>query len=975
MQPEDFPAPLRDAARHVFACSEFVTEAFARDSALWPDLERHDALGRLRTAGGEACWPEGRAPEPGAPEAEWQAWLRRWRRREMVRIAWRDLAGAASLEETLEDLSAFADDAIALALREAWALTTARYGSPAYADGEPMPLVVVGMGKLGGRELNFSSDIDLVFLFPGHGETQHAAPVSHEEFFLRLGQALIRLLAAVTVDGFVFRVDMRLRPFGDSGPLACSFASFEDYLLQHGRDWERYAWVKARAITGAEAYADLYAEAVRPFVYRRYLDFGVFDSLREMKGLIEKQVARKDLVDHLKLGPGGIREIEFIVQALQLIRGGQDRRLQGSRLFEVLPQLGRQKLLRPQVVQELDAAYRHLRTLENRLQMLRDAQVHALPQDEVSQARLARAMGEPDWVALRHTLSRHLVAVQRAFQSLVFSPTGEGDGGEGGAAAGRAPGAAQDDPPDVAAARSAAGDAAALAALWDESLGLEGVQELIARRLCVREGGSHAELTRLLLDFREGPLPRRLDATGLRRLQQLLPSLLAALGPDDDALVMARRMLRVLEAIGGRSAYFALLNENPAARARFVAVCRGGDFLVAQLAAHPLLLDELLDERALTEPPGRAELAADLEDRIARVPEDDPERLVEALAQFKNAAVFRVAIADLTGRLALMRVSDRLTDIAELIIEQAMRQAWAQMTRQFGVPTWRETEDGASRDVEVCAVGYGKLGGIELGYGSDLDLVFLHDSRGPVQETRGERPLDNQMFFVRLAQRIVHILTMHSRAGRLYEVDVRLRPSGKGGLLITGIGAFGDYQRSEAWTWEHQALLHARAVAGATALRAAFESLRIELLTRNVRRDTLREEVASMRARMRRELDRSGADGFDLKQGRGGIADIEFLAQYWALREAARHPAVAMYSDTIRQLETLASGDLVPQVTVDALTGAYRAYRARGHQCSLRGEGTVVEGNEFHAERAAVSAIWEAAFAGAPGGAGAAPGV
>jgi glutamate-ammonia-ligase adenylyltransferase len=438
-------------------------------------------------------------------------------------------------------------------------------------------------------------------------------------------------------------------------------------------------------------------------------------------------------------------------------------------------------------------------------------------------------------------------------------------------------------------------------------------------------------------------------------------------------------MLRVLEAIGGRSAYFALLNENPAARARFVAVCRGGDFLVAQLAAHPLLLDELLDERALTEPPGRAELAADLEDRIARVPEDDPEQLVEALAQFKNAAVFRVAIADLTGRLPLMRVSDRLTDIAELIIEQAMRQAWSQMTRQFGVPTWRETEDGAPRDVEVCAVGYGKLGGIELGYGSDLDLVFLHDSRGPVQETRGERPLDNQMFFVRLAQRIVHILTMHSRAGRLYEVDVRLRPSGKGGMLITGLQAFGDYQRSEAWTWEHQALLHARAVAGAPALRAAFESLRIALLTHHVRRDTLQDEVRTMRERMRRELDRSGSDGFDLKQGRGGIADIEFLAQYWALREAARHPAVAMFSDTIRELETLASGDLVPQATVDALTGAYRAYRARGHQRSLRGEGAVVDGSEFHAERTAVSAIWEAAFAGAPGGApgsaGAAPGV
>ena len=582
MQAEDFPVPMQATARHVSACSDFVAEAFARDPTLWSDLERSDALNHLRTAGGEACWPAGRAPEQGTPEPEWQSWLRRWRRREMVRIAWRDLAGAASLEETLEDLSAFADDAIALALREAWTLTTARYGSPAYADGEPMPLVVVGMGKLGGRELNFSSDIDLVFLFPGHGETQHAAPVSHEEFFLRLGQALIRLLAAVTVDGFVFRVDMRLRPFGDSGPLACSFASFEGYLLQHGRDWERYAWVKARAITGAEVYADLYAEAVRPFVYRRYLDFGVYDSLREMKGLIEKQVARKDLIDHLKLGPGGIREIEFVVQALQLIRGGQDRRLQGSRLLEVLPQLGRQRLLHPQVVQELDAAYRYLRTIENRLQMLRDAQVHALPQDEASRIQLARAMGEPDWAALCVTLGRHQAAVQRAFQSLVFRPKDE-DGGRG---------------IDEAASRrpmGAAGDATALAGIWDESLGLEGMRDLLAARLVGRGSESAAELARLVLDLRDGALPRRLDAAGLRRLQQLLPSLLAALGADDDALVMTRRMLRVIEAIGGRSSYFALLNENPAARARFMAVCRGGDFLVAQLAAHPLLLDVLLD--------------------------------------------------------------------------------------------------------------------------------------------------------------------------------------------------------------------------------------------------------------------------------------------------------------------------------------------------------------------------------------------
>ncbi|MFZ9478838.1 MAG: bifunctional [glutamate--ammonia ligase]-adenylyl-L-tyrosine phosphorylase/[glutamate--ammonia-ligase] adenylyltransferase [Steroidobacteraceae bacterium] len=942
MHSEDFPQLLREEAAHVFGCSDFVAESFARDAELWPDLQRHEALLQLRTAGGRSCWPGDMRPEVSAPENEWQSWLRRWRRREMVRIAWRDLSGRATLEETLEDLSAFADDAVALATEIATQITTARYGAAQYADGSPMPLVVVGMGKLGGRELNFSSDIDLVFLFPGYGETAHAAPVSHDEYFIRVGQALLRLLATVTVDGFVFRVDMRLRPFGDSGPLACGFSAFEDYLLQHGRDWERYAWVKARALTASEAYADLYAEAVRPFVYRRYLDFGVFESLREMKQLIEKQVARRDLVGHIKLGPGGIREIEFIVQALQLIRGGQDRRLQGQRLFEILPQLGRSKLLRPQVVQQLDAAYRYLRTLENRLQMLRDAQTHSLPLDESARDKLARAMGELCWSDLMHQLQHHLDRVQREFNALVFAPIGERDGGSEA----------------IATARTESG----WTVLWDEATTLEALREWLRSRGL----GDAEDLARLLADFRDSAVVRRLDAVATRRLQLLLPELLAALSGDDECRVLVMRILRVLEAIGGRSSYFALLNENPVARARFLTVCRGGDFLVQQLAAHPLLLDELLDERALTDVPGRDELAAELEDRLARVAGEDPERLVEALVQFKRAAVFKVAVADLAGRLPLMRVSDRLTDIAELIIERAMQQAWAQMTAQFGTPQCTDTANGSLREVRVCAVGYGKLGGIELGYGSDLDLVFLHDSRGEQQETSGERPIDNQIFFVRLAQRIVHILTVHSAAGRLYEVDVRLRPSGKGGMLITRIEAFEEYQRQEAWTWEHQALLHARAVAGSTPLRAEFEAVRTRVLTEAVRRDSLREEVRSMRERMRRELSKAHEGEFDLKQGPGGIADIEFLAQYWTLREAARQPIVLMFSDTIRQLETLASGDLVPQDTVDQLTGAYRSYRARGHHRSLREEGTVIADSEFVAERQAVCRIWQETFRDEP---------
>ncbi len=928
---------LNGSEAEVAGCSDFLAEALQRDATLRDDLTSQQALAQGFAA--RPCWPEGQPLAAHADEATAMSWLRRWRRREMVRVAWRDLAGFATLDQTLEDLSAFADAAVKLAHDVAWRETTQRYGVPRAADGSTVPLLVLGMGKLGGRELNFSSDIDLIFLFRDYGETDHASPVSNDEFFVRLGQALIRLLAAPTIDGFVFRVDMRLRPFGDSGPLACGFSAFEDYLAQQGRDWERYAFVKARPVVGEESWGALYANAVRPFVYRRYLDFGVFESLREMKQLIEKQGARRDMAGHIKLGPGGIREIEFIVQAFQLIRGGQDRRLQTPRLFQVLPQLVGSRLLPERTVAELETAYRFLRTLENRLQMQRDAQTHQLPADPAARAQLARAMGAIDWDALQAQIDAQREIVQAHFHALVFRPGGEE--ADNGAA-----------PPTPAASSPAT---TLQATLWDD--GASGAQ--LAEQLQAQQIGDAAEVARLLLELRSSGLVRRLDGTALKRLQRLLPERLAALRPDDAHLAVLRRLLRVIEAIGPRSAYFALLNENPAARARFVELCRGGDFLAAQIASHPLLLDELLDERTLAAPPSRAELAADLADRVERIHADEPERIVEALCQFKRAAVFRVAIADLAGKLPVMHVSDRLTDIAELLIEQVMRLAWEQMTAQFGTPRCGESQ---LRDVQVCAVGYGKLGGMELGYASDLDLVFLHDSAGAVQETSSTPPLDNQVFFVRLAQRIVHLLSMHSAAGRLYEVDMRLRPSGKGGMLITQLGAFAEYQRNEAWTWEHQALLHARSVAGSPPLRAAFERTRVELLQHHVRRDTLRDEVRQMRERMRRELSKAGRGPFDLKQDPGGIADIEFLAQYWALLWAGQYDAVVMFPDTIRQLETLASGALVPQETVDQLTAAYRRYRARGHHRSLRDEGAVVDATEFATERSTVRSIWDATF-------------
>jgi [glutamine synthetase] adenylyltransferase / [glutamine synthetase]-adenylyl-L-tyrosine phosphorylase len=937
------PVEVRDSLPLVFAGSDFVAQLCASDPTLLADLIAHGDLRRKLAPGEFAARAPAPQPESNLSDTEVLSALRRWRRREIVRIAWRDLAGWADLAETLSDLSAFADAAIHVAVQHARRVLVARYGEPRSAEGVSQPLVVLGMGKLGGGELNFSSDVDLVFLFPEHGETDGARGISNEEFFTRLGQGVIRLLEAPTHEGSVLRVDMRLRPFGDSGPLVASFASFEDYLPRHGRDWERYAYVKARAVTARDAYAELYASAVRPFVYRRYLDYGVFESLREMKVLIEREVARRELAEHVKLGPGGIREIEFVVQAFQVIRGGQDRRLQTTSLLAALELLGAGKLLPAEAVGELRAAYVFLRRLENRLQMLGDAQVHRLPEDALTRERIALAMGAADWAALLSELNRHRERVSRQFRLVVF----------GGA--GRDNGTVRID----------------LGRFWDSQAETAALEESLARAGFT----DSAEAARLLLELRSSSLVRKLDEPGRKRLQALLPPLLADVarrgasgtaGADAQAqLHVLRRVLRIIEAIGQRSAYFALLQENASARSRLVEICGHGDFLARQIAAHPLLLDELIDERLWSELPSRATLEAEVRSRLEQLHDEDPEHQVEALRHFQRAAIFRVAVADLTGRLPVMRVSDRLTEIAEIIVEHAIELGWRQISAQYGMPVCGEGNE--RRPVSIAAVGYGKLGGMELGYSSDLDLVFVHDSRGEHQETTGARPIDNQLFFVRLAQRIMHLLTMHSAAGRLYEVDVRLRPSGKGGLLVTSIDAFAEYQRREAWTWEHQALLHARAVAGAARLRSDFEDIRLEILADHVRRDTLQAEVRNMRERMRKELSKGGtARGnvarFDIKQDAGGVADIEFLAQYWALRWAKDYPPVALFSDTIRQLESVASADLVPQATVDVLTAAYRAFRSRSHHLSLEGAEPIVAATEFAAERAAVIQVWNEAM-------------
>jgi [glutamine synthetase] adenylyltransferase / [glutamine synthetase]-adenylyl-L-tyrosine phosphorylase len=927
------PELLREELPRVAAGSEFVAAALIQDPRALQWLGQYEEPSAARIA--NADYESRAATAPTTAEA--QRLLREWRRRELLRIAWRDIVGRSPVTETLRALSDFADAAIRAAVGGAQLHLQPIFGRArgADADGdgeahsEEVPLIVLGMGKLGGRELNFSSDIDLVFLYSAAGQTDGPRQVDNEEYFNRLGRELIRLLDARTEDGFVFRVDMRLRPFGDSGPLVVSLASLEGYLQEHGRDWERYAWIKARPIVGREPYAAATQEFVRPFVYRRYLDFGVIESLRDMKALIAREVSRRELDQHLKLGRGGIREIEFIVQSMQLVRGGSDRRLQNASLLEVLPLLAGSKLMSAPDIAELTESYLLLRKAENAVQMIRDEQTHSLPTEDVDQARVTLNMGAAVWVDCQARVAAARDRVARQFAALL---SGAPDAERG--------------PADAGADWLASGDAKI-----GEELERSGFPQ-----------GEIAEAAATLEVYRNAASYRRLDEAGRRRLHLILDRVLKSAAPRANAAQLVQRSLRVLEAIGTRTSYLALLTEQPAALNRLIDVCAISGFLSRQIADFPLLLDELIDAKAFDELPSRKSFVLELAARTERMPADDPERQVEALRQFQKVAVFTVALADLTGRLPLMKVSDRLTDIAELIVQCCMDLAWQQMTEVYGIPQCGDQET-ALRPVRVAVAGYGKLGGLELGYVSDLDLVFLHDSNGDIQQTTAARPLDNGVFFLRLGQRIVHLLTMHSAAGRLYEVDMRLRPNGKGGFLMTGIDAFERYQRQDAWTWEHQALLRARPVAGDANLRAAFEAARRRVLCMAVRRDTLRNDVLEMRLRMQRELSKAGAGQFDIKQDAGGIADIEFLVQYWVLAEAHAHPELLTYTDNIRQLEGLAAAGVLAAATAQWLTEAYIGYRTVLHHLSLEGQGErVVDAAPHAVSRARIIEIWRDTF-------------
>ena len=841
------PDPIRKtdlsriAGQLLAAHPEWAGEVDLRERAAAPFDE-----GAMRAALGAGAGLASDRPD----EATFRRALRHLRQRVLLRTMARDLAGLADLDEVCRTFSALADLAIAASLD--W------LGRP--------DLIVVGMGKLGGRELNVSSDIDLVFVHPREEE---------REALERTGRRLIALLNDVTEDGFVFRVDMRLRPYGSSGALVSSFDALEEYFYTQGREWERYAWIKARPVTGGEHEA--LQKIVRPFVFRKYLDYGTLQGMRRLHAEVRRDVARRELADHVKLGPGGIREIEFIAQALQLVRGGRDPELTLRPTLPILEQLARKRLLPEPAQRELAAAYDFLRRVEHRLQYLDDAQTHDLPENDEDRARVAAMMDYPDWAAFRAALEAHRERVTAHFQAVFHDPAGETE-----------------------------------ARPWPD----------------------HPRLAALRASQRYAQLPD----DSRRRVDAVVPALAQAAAATPDPEATLARGADLIEAIARRAAYLALLAERPEALERVARMIGASSWAAEYITRHPLLLDELLDDRVLYAAPDWSEFARALADALAAAG-DDLERQMNAARELHQSQVFRLLAQDLAGLLTVERLADHLSQLADLVLQAALGAAWRLVPgRHADAPRF-------------AVIAYGKLGGKELGYASDLDIIFLYDDPD-------ERAAET---YSRLAQRYNNWLSARTSAGPLFETDLQLRPSGASGLLVSSVAAFDQYQQRDAWTWEHQALTRARFSAGDPSIGAAFDRIRERILCRERDLTALAKDVVAMRAKMAAaHPNKSGL--FDLKHDRGGMIDIEFLVQYLVLAHAHRHPSLTENLGNIALLGRAASLGLIPAGLAEDCRTAYREFRRLQHSLRLNGAQYARVPPAQAAHAAAVRQLWDSVF-------------
>ena len=790
--------------------------------------------------------------------------IRLFRAEEMVRIAWRDITQRADTRETLLDLTSLAELLLQRSISFLREVFEARFGTPRDAHGTPQGLLVLGMGKLGGRELNFSSDIDLIFSYPAQGRTDHPQnPLTNQEFFERLTREVIRVLSAVTEDGFCFRVDTRLRPFGDSGPICMDFDQMEDYYEIHGREWERYALVKARPVAGEKGAGALLLERLRPFVYRRYLDFGAIETLREMKALIEKEAQKRSYQENLKLGPGGIREVEFIVQAFQLIHGGRLPPLTTPSTLEALDRLAEHQILPIGTVEGLKDAYLFLRRVENLIQEKDDRQVHSLPHDPLDLQRLSSLMGAPSTNTFLSTLASKRHCVRRHFEALFSREDQYLEGHE-------------TDWPRL---------------IWGEVLDDEGAATHL------REHGFNEPqlILKRIRSYKNSSNFRGLSDRSKRFLEIIVPRLLMLSTTAPDPGQAFARALDVLAAIGKRGFYLALLAENPKVLENLVEFVGSSPWVSTYLCRHPGVMDSLITLEALSEVPTMDEIEGALKASLQHVSPGDTEAFLDALRHFKHTYTFELAYLLMEKDKDVLEITRAYTQVAESVLKTVFDEACDALGKRYKLKV-----DG---EWPFLILGYGKLGSRELTFSSDLDLVFIHGKK------------THDMSFTRLGQRIIHSLTALTPAGRLFEVDMRLRPDGDQGVLISSISAYREYQLNQAWTWEHQALVRARPICGSHHLAKEFTAIRREVLMRGREEDRLKREFSSMRAKMLGAVTKKEGV-FDIKHGLGGLTDIEFIAQFYALLYAREYPEILKETATASILRLLGSHGIIgPEVS------------------------------------------------------------
>jgi glutamate-ammonia-ligase adenylyltransferase len=850
------------------------------------------------------------AQEAPGSEESLKRTLRRLRQRVMATLIVRDIAGVAPLSEVVESMTQLADVTTNFALDFVHRQLSELFGEPLDSRGQPQRLLVIGMGKLGGRELNVSSDVDYIFVYPEEGQTSGRRRIDNYDFFLRLGKRLIGALGEPTGDGQVFRVDMRLRPNGDSGALVGSLGSLENYFITQGREWERYAWIKARVMNEGvnlqPEWVDGLQEICRPFVFRKYLDFGAINAMRELHAQIRREVARKDMAEHIKLGPGGIREIEFIAQVFQLIRGGREPALQARPTLQILALLAERRLLPADSERELAVAYEFLRRLEHRLQYVNDAQTHRLPTGDDERLQIARSLGFADWSALLTVLDTHRSAVGRHFEQ-VFSDPEEG----------RHP----------------------LAALWDGPVGGDDPLERLST-LGFRQ--PQAMLERLQ-GFRQSSRYLQLPASNRERLDALGPRLIdaAAATPMPDATW--QRGLDFLATISRRGAYLALLQQYPQVLMKLAELIGSSSWAADYLTRHPILLDELLDSRIFDVAIDWQDFQKGLQARLAQH-RDDTEREMDILRETHHAQVFHFLAQDMAGMHSVEHLADRLSELADIMVQTTMDLCWQKLRQRHPHP---------ERSPCFAVIAYGKLGGKELGFASDLDLVYLHDDPEP---GAGE-------LYARLGQRMSTWMSTQTSAGTLFEVDLRLRPNGDAGMLVCPIQAFRDYQLQHAWVWEHQALTRARFCAGDPAVGEQFEAIRVEILRRPRDLNRLREEVLSMRKRMLDQHASRSEEDFDIKHDRGGLIDVEFIVQYLVLGHAHAHPRLCGNLGNLALLGMAAELGLIPGDLAAGTRSAYRDFRRMQHALRLNaGRRARVERASVARRIDAVRALWQAVF-------------